>query len=104
MSDIDIIKRCLMLHMSSAKGLNKDEKGFGLDEILKILDGKGFLRIKTNRRCIFRNMITHPYRKVDKEQDLDLFDWDLNSRSKYSELSNAAGACVTILYPLSTKL
>lgn len=103
-TDIDIIKRCLMLHMTSAKGLEKDVKGVGLDKILQILSNKGLIRIKTNARCVYRNMITHPYKFVEKEQDLDLFDWKNNSLTNYSDLPQAAGACLTILYPLSTKV
>ncbi|HEX7904681.1 MAG TPA: hypothetical protein VF487_12435 [Chitinophagaceae bacterium] len=102
-SDIEIIKRCLMLHMTSSKSLEKDEKGVGLDKILQILSSKGLIRIKTNARCVYRNMITHPYKFVEKEQDLDLFDWKNNSLTNYSSLHQAAGACLTILYPLSTK-
>jgi hypothetical protein len=102
-SDIDIIKRCLMLHMTSSNDLGKDEKGVGLDKILQILSSKGLIRIKTNARCVYRNMITHPYIFVKTEQDLDLFDWENNSLTNYSNLHNAAGACLTILYPLSTK-
>jgi hypothetical protein len=102
-SDIDIIKRCLMLHMTSSRSLEKDVKGVGLDKILQILSSKGLIRIKTNGRCVYRNMITHPYKFVEKEHDLDLFDWKNNSMTNYSSLHQAAGACLTILYPLSTK-
>jgi hypothetical protein len=49
-SDIDIIKRCLMLHMTSAKGLEKDVKGVGLDKILQILSNKGLIRIINSLR------------------------------------------------------
>lgn len=103
LSDIDIIKRCLMYHMTSAKGLMKDVKGLGLARILQLLSGKGFLRIKTNKRCIYRNMISHPYKNVTKEHDLDLFDWKANLLTEYSVNPEAAGACLTIIYPLSVK-
>ncbi len=103
LSDIEIIKRCLMRHMTSSKELGKEEKGVGLDKILQILSNKGLIRIKTNKRCVYRNMITHPYKFVDKEHDLDLFDWKNNSLTSFSNLHQAAGACLTILYPLSTK-
>jgi hypothetical protein len=102
-TDIEIIKRCLMSHMTSAKGLEKDVKGVGLDKVLQILSKKGLIRIKTNSRCVYRNMISHPYVSVDKEQDLDLFDWKNNSLTNFTTLHKAVGACVTILYPLSTK-
>jgi len=101
LNDVDIIKRCLMLHMTSAKGLDKDDKGIGLDHILRILDKKGFLRIKTNKRCVYRNMITQPYKTVLKENDLDLFDWNKEIINVYTEELPVAGATLTILYPLS---
>lgn len=102
LSDIDIIKRCLMLHMTSEQGLEKDVKGVGLDKILKILSNKGFIRIKTNNRCLYRNMISHPYKFVESEKDMDLLDWKNNSLKDYSKVTNATGATLTILYPLST--
>jgi len=103
LSQIDIIKRCLMLHMTSSKSLDKDEKGVGLDRILKVLDKKGFVRIKTDNRCVYRNMISHPYKSVSNEKELDLYDWEFNSSNKYSEVISAAGSCLTIIYPLATK-
>ncbi|WP_152269907.1 hypothetical protein [Agriterribacter humi] len=38
LSDIDIIKKCLIKHNTSAKGLEKGDKGIGLDRILTILE------------------------------------------------------------------
>lgn len=104
LSDIDIVKRCLMLHMTSAQGLEKDDKGIGLDQILRVLDKKGLLRIKTNKRCVYRNMITHPYKTVSAEKDLDLFDWHKGTPDTFTDELPVAGATLTILYPLATNL
>jgi hypothetical protein len=99
--EIDIIKKCLVKHSTSAKGLQKDDKGLGLDRILKLLDKRGFLRIRTNHSCLYRNLITHPYQGTVDEKKLNLFDWNLELDTKYSTLPNAAGSVITILYPLA---
>jgi hypothetical protein len=101
LSDVDIIKRCLIKHRTSATGLEKDEKGIGLDRILGILDNKGFIRIKTNKSCLYRNLISHPYKKVENERDMDLFDWETKSTNSYTTFPNAEGSTLTILYPLA---
>ena len=93
----------MIVHNTSAKGLEKDDKGIGLDRILSILNKKGFLRIKTGNICVYRNLITHNHREIDKEDigSMELFDWIKNSNSDYTTLKNAKGAVVTIIYPLS---
>lgn len=103
LSDIDILKKCLIVHNTSAKGLDKDDKGIGLDRILTILDKKGFLRIKTGNLCVYRNLITHNHRELEKEDvnSMELFDWNKNSNTDYTTFNNAKGAVVTIIYPLS---
>ncbi|MHA8100570.1 hypothetical protein PQG46_01920 [Aquirufa nivalisilvae] len=103
LSDIDILKKCLIVHNTSAKGLYKDDKGIGLDRILSILDKKGFLRIKTGNLCVYRNLITHNHKELDKEDvnSMELFDWNKNSNTDYTSFKNSKGAVVTIIYPLS---
>lgn len=103
LSDIDILKKCLIVHNTSAKGLYKDDKGIGLDRILSILDKKGFLRIKTGNLCVYRNLITHNHKELDKDDvnSMELFDWNKNSNTDYTSFNNAKGAVVTIIYPLS---
>ena len=103
LSDIDILKKCLIVHNTSAKGLYKDDKGIGLDRILTILNNKGFLRIKTGNLCVYRNLITHNHKELDKEDvnSMELFDWNKNSNTDYTSFKNAKGAVVTIIYPLS---
>lgn len=102
-SDIEIIKKCLIKHNTSAKGLEKDNKGLGLDRILTILDGKGFLRIKTGNSCVYRDLINQPYKKlnINDTDKMELFDWKLTNNSNYTTYPNAEGSVITIIYPLS---
>lgn len=106
LTDVDIIKKCLIKHNTSAKGLEKDDKGIGLDRVLTILDGKGFLSIKTGNSYIYRNLIDHPYKKIEKESvvDMELFDWKTKSNEVYTKYSYAEGSVITIVYPLSFNL
>lgn len=106
LSDMDIIKKCLIKHNTSAKGLEKDDKGIGLDRILNILDGKGFLRIKTGSNTVYRNLISNPYKKIEKESvaDMELFDWKNNSNEIYTNYPHVEGSVITIIYPLSFNL
>lgn len=102
-SDIEIIKKCLIKHSTSAKGLGKDDKGLGLDRILTILDGRGFLRIKTGSSCVYRDLINQPYKKLTTNEidKMNLLDWKSNSNSNYTEYIQAKGSLITIIYPLS---
>lgn len=106
LSDIDIIKKCLIKHNTSAKGLEKGDKGIGLDRILTILDGKGFLRIKTGNNSVYRSLISNPYKKIEKESvaEMELFDWKNNSNEVYTNYPLAQGSIITIIYPLSFNL
>lgn len=97
-SEIDIIKKCLTKHATSAKGLNKGEKGLGLDEILNIIDGRGLIRIKTGHSCVYRNMITH--RHQEENQDMTLYDWKSHDDKKFTTFREIEGAVITIVYPI----
>lgn len=103
LSDIEIIKKCLIKHNTSSKGLNKGDKGIGLDKILRIINGKGWIRIKTGKKCIYRNLITHPYIAVSQDDisRMKLFDWTKNSDTEYSNYESVSGSVITIVFPLS---
>ena len=103
LSDIEIIKECLIKHNTSAKGLDKFDKGLGLDRILNILTGKGFFRIKTGNRCLYRNMISHKLlsKETNNVNDMQLFDWKTNQNDVFTEYESASGSVITIIYPLS---
>lgn len=100
LNDYQVVKECLIKHMTSAKGLERDDKGIGLDKILRLLNKKGFLRIKTGKVCVYRNMIANPYKPVGNVDDMELFDWDKHSNKSYTDYLNSEGAVVTIVYPL----
>lgn len=103
LSSIEIIKKCLIKHSTSAKGLEKDDKGLGLDRILNTINGKGFLRIKTGNSCVYRDLINHPYEelKANEIDKMKLIDWKTGNDSNYTEYPNAEGSVITIIYPLT---
>lgn len=101
LTDIQIVRSCLIKNMTIAKGIYKEEKGLGLDRILNLLDQKGFLKIKTGTIHVYRNLISHPYKKVNNERDMELFDWLTNSKDQISTNLKAEGSVITILYPLN---
>ena len=103
-SDIDIVKTCLIKHRTSALGLEKGDKGIGLDRILHLLNNRGFLRIKTNKTCVYRNLISHPYKNSQDARDMELFDWATHSSANYTTSPDANGSVVTIIYPLAINL
>jgi hypothetical protein len=104
LSDVDIVKTCMIKHNTSAKGLEKDDKGIGLDRVLKTLDKRGFLRIKTGTVCLYRDLIANNYSEIEKGDvdKMELFDWKKESNLKYTAFPSAAGSAITILYPLAT--
>ena len=77
-----------------------EDKGFGLDEILTILDQRGFLRIRSVETCVYRNLISHPYTFVQDVDQMVLFDWKTNSEDRFTKLKESQGAVITIVYPL----
>jgi len=104
LSDINILKKCLIKHNTSSKTLEKDDKGIGLDRILHVLDGKGFLSIKTGQLCIYRDMVANPYKDDRKIENMVLFDWKSQNAERYNKFRNADGALITILYPLAVNI
>ncbi|WP_282117518.1 hypothetical protein [Cellulophaga baltica] len=65
-SDIDIIKKCLIKNQTSSTTNMKTKKGKGLDRILNILDGKGFLKITTDKYFLYRNLLKDEYKPIEK--------------------------------------
>jgi hypothetical protein len=99
-SDIDILKRCLVKNQTSATSNLKSKKGLGLDRILNILNKTGFIKISTDKYCVYRNLIKDEYIPIDisKLEDLKLEDWNENNfRSNESE--KISGSYISILYP-----
>ncbi|QEM06513.1 hypothetical protein DIU31_024460 [Mucilaginibacter rubeus] len=105
LNDIEIIKKCLIKNQTSDTGVFKDKKGIGLDRILRTLDKKGFLRIKTDKYCLYRNMIESPYQELQKQdfRMVELNDWYTQKPDEFTTTPFSSGSNISILYPLSIK-
>lgn len=99
-AEVEIIKECLYIHNTSAREINKPNKGYGLDRTLKLLDGKGFIRIKTGHVDVFRDMKNIRYQAHSSPQDIMLYDWAQNSSSNFTINDWAEGTLISIFYPL----
>lgn len=100
LSDIELIKKCLIKNQTSSISNLKSKKGIGLDRILSTIDKKGFLRIMTDKYCVYRDLIQDNYSSLQLNQinDLKLDDWNGNNFN--SESSNKCkGSYLSILYP-----
>ena len=98
--EIDIIKECLYRHNTSAEGLQNEVKGIGLDRVLRTIDGKGFVRIKSGRADVFRDMKNQRYVHHIKASDIQLNDWQNNSTTDFTVHPPAEGTLISIFYPL----
>lgn len=100
LSDIDVLKRCLIKNQTSATSNLKSKKGLGLDRILNILNKTGFIKISTDKYCVYRNLIKDEYKPIDinKLEDLKLEDWNKNNFS-FNESEKISGSYLSILYP-----
>jgi hypothetical protein len=98
-----ILKSCLIKHQTSSTGDLENDKGIGLDRILNLLDDIGFVRIKTDKYCVYRNMIKNRYRLAENfnPELMELFDWDTESPKSLTVKTLSAGSLVSILYPIS---
>ncbi|MEZ0542201.1 hypothetical protein [Fibrella arboris] len=101
--EVEIIKECLYRHNTSAEGLRGEIKGIGLDRVLQTLDGKGFIRIKTGRTDLFRDMKTNRYYHHSNASDIQLNDWQTNSTTNFTKYSPVEGTLLSIFYPLDYK-
>lgn len=97
---VEVIKQCLYIHNTSSTELNKNNKGYGLDRMLKIIDGKGFVRIKTGKADVFRDMKNNKYVEHKSHSEIKLFDWVTNSDKTFTSNELAEGTLISILYPL----
>lgn len=98
--EIEIIKQCLYRHNTSAEGFRGEIKGIGLDRVLQTLDGKGFVRIKTGRADVFRDMKNNRYHHHDNASEIQLNDFQNNSINNFTIYPAAEGSLLSIFYPL----
>ncbi len=99
-AEVEIIKQCLYRHNTSAEGFKGEIKGIGLDRVLQTLDGKGFVRIKTGRADVFRDMRNNRYYHHDNASEIQLNDFQNNSTNNFTVYPAAEGTLLSIFYPL----
>lgn len=97
--EVEIIKKCLFKHNTSSIGINKKNKGLGLNRVLETINEKGFLRIKTGRADVFRDMRNSKYINAKSPSEIILNDWNTNSID-FTEHKKAEGTLISIIYPL----
>lgn len=100
-NEVEIIKSSLYRRNTSAKGLDKERKGLGLDKVLRTIDQNGFLRIKTGRVDVFRDMRRHRYIQFKNASEIELFDMQQNRSDKFDVHPEAQGTLISILFPIS---
>lgn len=98
--EVEIIKQCLYRHNTSADGFRGEIKGIGLDRVLQTLDGKGFVRIKTGRADVFRDMRNNRYHHHENASEIQLNDFQNNSINNFTVYPAAEGTLLSIFYPL----
>lgn len=98
--EVEIIKECLYRHTTSTDGLRGDIKGIGLDRVLSTIDGKGFVRIKTGRADVFRDMKNYRYHHHNNASEIQLNDLQNNSTDDFTVNLPAEGSLISIFYPI----
>ena len=99
--EINTIRKCLIKGQTSVSGSEGKNKGFGLDEVLRLLNEKrGFLKIRSGRTSIYRDLILSSYKATQHAEQVELRDWLTSSSEKYSEMHNVEGTLITLSYPL----
>jgi hypothetical protein len=101
--EIAIIKKCLTKYVTLEDGRKGVVKGMGLDNVLTTIDNRGFLRIRTNRTCICRDMISHPYSAETDSENIPLFDWATGSADAFTLFPQTKGSVVSIILPLDAR-
>lgn len=102
--EVSYIKECLYRHNTSSDISISDTKGIGLDRVLQTLDKKGFIRIKTGRVDVVRDVKTINYEHHSKASDISLFDWKTNSENHFTSYPETSGTLISIFYPLTFNL
>jgi len=99
--EVNTIKRCLIKGQTSVVDLNGINKGYGLHDVLNVLSRlKGFLKIRSGRASIYRDLIKSPHTNAETTENIDLFDWS-NSTKDYIEMSNTEGTSISLVYSIN---
>jgi hypothetical protein len=107
LSDVDIIKKCLIKNQTSSTSNIKQKKGLGLDRILNILDKKGLFKVNTDNYSLYRNLRLDNYNEKASLHDLSsviLKDWKTSSiKDIQPNTFKYSGTAISILYPFTQK-
>lgn len=98
---VDVVRHCMVKNVTTARGIDKEIKGQGLDRIMQILDNRGLFWLRTQNVSVFRNLRENRYKEDTKIEDIELYDWFNNSSASFSSLESALGSVITLVYPIS---
>ncbi|MDI9312549.1 MAG: hypothetical protein QM535_20225 [Limnohabitans sp.] len=99
--EINTIKKCFAKGSSSVNNWMGTNKGYGLNDVMKILtEINGFLRIRSNFSCTYRNLVSNPYTETTNFEEIELFDWNKDSSSEFSKMPFVEGTLLTMAFPL----
>ena len=98
--EIRIIKQCMTKYWTNDEGKKGIVKGIGLDRVLSTINAKGFLRIRTNKTHVYRDMVLDQYQTENLSENIKLYDWNNLSDQSFTTHYNAKGSVITIILPL----
>jgi len=100
--EVDTIRKCLTKGHTSSTGIAREVKSLGLDRVLRLLqEAGGFLRIRTGRACVYRDLAVDPYRPNAEYNEVVLKDWMTSRKEGYQRMRAVEGAVITIVCPLN---
>jgi len=101
-AEVDTIRKCLTKGFTSSAGMAHGIKSKGLDKVLRLLNNaKGFLRIRSGRACIYRDLGNDPYQPTKDHVQVILRDWSSGNMDRYRKMPEVEGAVITIVCPLN---
>ncbi|OQP49007.1 hypothetical protein A4H97_29430 [Niastella yeongjuensis] len=98
--EVDIVKRCLTKYQTKEDGKKGIIKGMGLDRVLQTINERGFLRIRTNKVHVFRDMVQDQYVASSDAGTIKLYDWKTLLDNQFTPYYNTKGSVITIILPL----
>jgi hypothetical protein len=95
------IKNCLCKGITSVDGIKGENKGYGLDSVLKTLSQvQGYLKIRTGNISIYRDLLKSPYYETLDSSRIDLQDAATNSPSEFTSAGDSIGTIISMFFPL----
>ena len=100
--EVSTVRKCLIKGQTSVTTYEGNQKGMGLDEVLKLLGKKdGFLSIRSGRVSLYRDLIKSPYKITQDPYEVELYDWITCEKDNYTKMENSEGTLITLAYPLN---